>query len=59
MLAPIMEFAWADMAYPALVVTLGYVALGLTGFASALISVPLLAWRWPRAAWSACGWPRA
>ena len=47
MLAPIMEFAWADMAYPALVVTLGYVALGLTGFASALISVPLLAWRWP------------
>ena len=44
MLAPIMEFAWADMAWPALVVTLGYVALGLTGFASALISVPLLAW---------------
>ncbi len=47
MLAAIMEFSWADMAYPVLVVTLGYVALGLTGFASALISVPLLAWRWP------------
>lgn len=42
-----MAFAWADMAYPMLVIALGYVALGLTGFASALISVPLLAWRWP------------
>ena len=42
-----MDFALADMAYPVLVVALGYVALGLTGFASALISVPLLAWRWP------------
>ena len=47
MLATILEFPWTDMAWPALVVTLGYVALGLTGFASALISVPLLAWRWP------------
>ena len=44
-----MDFALADMAYPVLVVALGYVALGLTGFASALISVPLLAWRWPLA----------
>ena len=42
-----MDFALADMAYPVLVVALGYVALGLTGFASALILVPLLAWRWP------------
>ena len=47
MLATILEFPWTDMAWAALVVTLGYVALGLTGFASALISVPLLAWRWP------------
>ena len=42
-----MDFALAGMAYPVLVVVLGYVALGLTGFASALISVPLRAWRWP------------
>ena len=30
MLATILEFPWTDMAWPALVVTLGYVALGLT-----------------------------
>jgi len=33
--------------YPALVVALGYGVLGVTGFGSALIIVPLLAWRWP------------
>ncbi|TXK21988.1 sulfite exporter TauE/SafE family protein [Ottowia sp. GY511] len=36
-----------DWAYPAAVIALGYVVLGLTGFGSALVAVPLLAWRWP------------
>ena len=29
------------------VVLLGYTVLGLTGFGSALVIVPLLAWQWP------------
>lgn len=33
--------------YPVLVVALGFGVLGITGFGSALISVPLLAWVWP------------
>jgi uncharacterized membrane protein YfcA len=33
--------------YPLLVVALGFGVLGITGFGSALISVPLLAWIWP------------
>jgi uncharacterized protein len=33
--------------YPMGVVLLGYAVLGLTGFGSALVIVPLLAWRWP------------
>lgn len=33
--------------FPIAVVVLAYVVLGLTGFGSALIAVPLLAWRWP------------
>lgn len=36
-----------ELAYPAFVVLLGYVVLGITGFGSALVIVPLLAWRWP------------
>ena len=36
-----------DWAYPVAVIALGYVVLGLTGFGSALVAVPLLAWRWP------------
>lgn len=36
-----------ELAYPLAVVLLGYVVLGITGFGSALIIVPLLAWRWP------------
>ena len=44
-----MDFVLAEMAYPMLVVALAYVVLGLTGFASSLIAVPLLAWRWPLA----------
>lgn len=35
------------LAYAALVVFAGYVVLGITGFGSALIVVPLLAWKWP------------
>ncbi|HQQ70689.1 MAG TPA: sulfite exporter TauE/SafE family protein, partial [Alicycliphilus sp.] len=38
-----------DMLYPAAVVLLGYTVLGITGFGSALVIVPLLAWRWPLA----------
>ena len=34
-----------EMLYPAAVVLLGYVVLGITGFGSALVIVPLLAWR--------------
>lgn len=38
--------AWT---YPVAVVALGYLVLGMTGFGSALVIVPLLAWRWPLA----------
>lgn len=37
----------AEFAYPVFVVLLGYVVLGITGFGSALVIVPLLAWKWP------------
>ena len=36
-----------ELLWPALVVFVGYVLLGLTGFGSALIIVPLLSWKWP------------
>jgi len=36
-----------DIVFPAATVLLGYVVLGITGFGSALVIVPLLAWRWP------------
>lgn len=36
-----------DLLYPAAVVLMAYLALGITGFASALVCVPLLAWHWP------------
>lgn len=36
-----------DVAYASVVVLLGYVVLGITGFGSALVMVPLLAWRFP------------
>lgn len=39
--------AMLDILFPAAVVLLGYVVLGITGFGSALVIVPLLAWRWP------------
>lgn len=38
-----------ELLYPAAVVLLGYVVLGITGFGSALVIVPLLAWHWPLA----------
>lgn len=36
-----------EMLYPASVVLMGYTVLGITGFGSALLIVPLLAWHWP------------
>ena len=37
----------ADVALALAAVLVGYVVLGLSGFGSALVIVPLLAWRWP------------
>ncbi len=36
-----------DWIYPVITVFVGYLVLGITGFGSALVIVPLLAWRWP------------
>ncbi len=36
-----------ELLLPVLAVLTGYTVLGLTGFGSALIIVPLLAWQWP------------
>ena len=36
-----------DLAYAFLVLLLAYTVMGITGFGSALIAVPLLAWKWP------------
>lgn len=36
-----------ELMWPAFVVFSGYVLLGLTGFGSALVIVPLLSWHWP------------
>jgi len=36
-----------DMLWPGLTVLGAYTVLGLTGFGSALLIVPLLAWKWP------------
>jgi uncharacterized protein len=38
---------WMPWIHPVLTVLVGYLVLGITGFGSALIIVPLLAWRWP------------
>jgi uncharacterized membrane protein YfcA len=35
--------------YPVVVVLVAYLVLGITGFGSALVVVPLLAWQWPLA----------
>lgn len=39
--------AWTEWLYPAAVLLCGYLVLGITGFGSALVTVPLLAWVWP------------
>ncbi len=36
-----------DLIYPIATVLLGYIVLGITGFGSALMIVPLLSWQWP------------
>ena len=41
-----MAFA-PELLYPAAVVALGYFVLGVTGFGSSLMVVPLLSWKWP------------
>lgn len=41
-----MDFFMSELAWPAAVVFSGYVLLGLTGFGSALVIVPLLTWQW-------------
>lgn len=38
---------WQTWIYPAGVLLTGYLVLGITGFGSALVTVPLLAWIWP------------
>lgn len=38
---------WHMWVYPAGVLLAGYLVLGITGFGSALVTVPLLAWIWP------------
>jgi uncharacterized protein len=38
---------WHDWIYPAGVLLTGYLVMGITGFGSALVTVPLLAWKWP------------
>jgi len=47
MLAGLKEIMMDEWIYPLCVVGAGYTVLGLTGFGSALVIVPLLAWRWP------------
>lgn len=38
---------WLDWLYPAGVLLTAYMIMGITGFGSALVAVPLLAWSWP------------
>lgn len=38
---------WHDWIYPASVLLTAYMVMGITGFGSALVAVPLLAWIWP------------
>jgi uncharacterized membrane protein YfcA len=42
-----MALDFLAFAYPGAVVLAAYVIMGLTGFGSALVTVPLLAWIWP------------
>jgi uncharacterized protein len=41
------ELVTMEWIYPVITVFVGYLVLGITGFGSALVIVPLLAWRWP------------
>jgi len=47
MLEAFKEIMMQEWIYPLCVVGAGYTVLGLTGFGSALVIVPLLAWQWP------------
>lgn len=47
--AALQAVAGHEALYAALTVLLGYVTLGLAGFGSALVIVPLLGWHWPLA----------
>jgi len=38
---------WQEWLYPASVLLAAYAVMGITGFGSALVAVPLLAWIWP------------
>ena len=38
-----------EIIYPVAVIALGFFVLGVTGFGSALVIVPLLSWQWPLA----------
>lgn len=38
---------WTDWIYPGGVLLTAYLVMGITGFGSALVAVPLLAWIWP------------
>lgn len=42
-----MEVVFSVWLVPALFVSAGFLVLGITGFGSALVIVPLLSWRWP------------
>lgn len=43
-----LDLLWTSWSgYPALVVWLGYLVFGVTGFGSALVIIPLLSWTWP------------
>lgn len=49
MFAELTAVPWADLALAVVAVLGGYLVLGLIGFGSALIIVPLLTWHWPLA----------
>ena len=45
--AAALAVGWHEALFAAVAVLLGYVTLGLSGFGSALVIVPLLGWHWP------------
>jgi hypothetical protein len=44
-----MSTFWLELIWPIAIIGVAYTVLGLAGFGSALIAVPLLAWIWPLA----------